>query len=53
MAGGMFRDEATEGPFTSTSIESYWIAFGLTWRFDAPLSKSGESAITCGPACAN
>lgn len=32
MAGGMFRDQQQLGPFTSTSIESYWIGLGLTWR---------------------
>lgn len=34
MAGGMFRDSEQLGPFTSTSIESYWVGLGLTWRFD-------------------
>lgn len=33
MAGGMFRDREQLGDFTVTSIESYWIGFGLTWRF--------------------
>lgn len=33
MAGGMFRDEEQLGNFTTTSIESYWIGLGLTWRF--------------------
>ncbi len=33
MAGGMFRDNEQLGDFTSTSIESYWIGGGLTWRF--------------------
>ena len=33
MAGGMFEDTESLGEFTSTSIESYWIGFGLTWRF--------------------
>jgi long-chain fatty acid transport protein len=33
MAGGMFRDSEQLGDFTSTSIESYWIGGGLTWRF--------------------
>lgn len=33
MAGGMFRDTEQLGAFTTTSIESYWLAFGLTWRF--------------------
>ncbi len=33
MAGGMFRDTQQLASFTTTSIESYWIGFGLTWRF--------------------
>lgn len=33
MAGGMFRDTEQLGEYTTTSIESYWIGFGLTWRF--------------------
>jgi long-chain fatty acid transport protein len=33
MAGGMFRDEEQLGDFTTTSIESYWIGLGITWRF--------------------
>ncbi len=33
MAGGMFHDSEDVGPFTTTSIESYWIGFGTTWRF--------------------
>ncbi len=33
MAGGMFRDTQQLGDFTTTSITSYWIGVGLTWRF--------------------
>jgi long-chain fatty acid transport protein len=33
MAGGMFKDKKQLGNFTTTSIESYWIGVGLTWRF--------------------
>jgi long-chain fatty acid transport protein len=33
MAGGMFNDQEQLGDFTTTSIESYWIGLGLTWRF--------------------
>ncbi len=33
MAGGMFRDTEQLGDFTETSVESYWIGVGLTWRF--------------------
>jgi long-chain fatty acid transport protein len=33
MAGGMLRDTEQLGDFTTTTIESYWIGMGLTWRF--------------------
>jgi long-chain fatty acid transport protein len=33
MAGGMFDANQQLGPFTRTSVESYWIATGFTWRF--------------------
>lgn len=33
MAGGMFRDTQQLGDFTTTSMESYWVGMGLTWRF--------------------
>lgn len=33
MAGGMFRDSEQLGASTATSISSYWIGAGLTWRF--------------------
>jgi len=33
MAGGMFRESVQLGAFTTTSIASYWIGAGLTWRF--------------------
>jgi long-chain fatty acid transport protein len=33
MAGGMFQDDERLGNFTTTSIESYWVGVGLTWRF--------------------
>ena len=36
MAGGMFRDSEQLGPFTETSIASYWVGFALTWRFGQP-----------------
>jgi long-chain fatty acid transport protein len=32
-AGGMFGDTEQIGPLNVTSVESYWIGFGLTWRF--------------------
>ncbi len=43
MAGGMFQDNQQLGNFTNTSIASYWIGTGLTWRF-------GRGA--CGPISA-
>lgn len=33
MAGGMFRDTEQLGNFTTTSILSYWVGFGITWQF--------------------
>jgi long-chain fatty acid transport protein len=33
MAGGMFKSSEQLGDFTSTSIASYWIGGGMTWRF--------------------
>jgi long-chain fatty acid transport protein len=33
MAGGMLSDEEQLGPLTTTEVASYWIGFGLTWRF--------------------
>lgn len=33
MAGGMFEDVEQLGDFTTTSVESYWVGLGLTWRF--------------------
>lgn len=42
MAGGMFRDSQALGNFTTTTIESYWIGAGMTWRF-----RRGS----CGAAC--
>jgi long-chain fatty acid transport protein len=43
MAGGMFRDSEQLGGFATTSIESYWIGVGTTWRF-------GRGACECLPA---
>lgn len=33
MAGGMFRSSEQLGDSTTTSIASYWIGGGVTWRF--------------------
>jgi long-chain fatty acid transport protein len=44
MGGGMFKDTEQLGPFTQTSIESYWLGFGLTWRFSR---GSCEHKVPC------
>jgi long-chain fatty acid transport protein len=48
-AGGMFRDTEHLGRFTTTSIASYWIGFGLTWRFGGPgvCKNSMPTACAC------
>ncbi|MCU0718215.1 MAG: hypothetical protein MUC83_00810, partial [Pirellula sp.] len=33
MGGGMFRDTEQLGNFTTSSVASYWLGTGLTWRF--------------------
>lgn len=48
MGGGMFRDTQQLGNFTTTSIESYWLATGITWRFGR---GSCDSAATPGSWC--
>ncbi|MGN6546863.1 MAG: hypothetical protein ACTHK7_17545 [Aureliella sp.] len=42
--GGMFRDSQQLGDFTSTSIASYWLGFGLTWRFGGKPSAQTPSS---------
>lgn len=49
MAGGMFRDSQQLGSSTITSIESYWIGAGLTWRFGRG-ACCGTSAPDCWSA---
>lgn len=44
MAGGMFGDTETLGDATMTSIESYWLGFGLTWRFGRGACGAGLPA---------
>jgi long-chain fatty acid transport protein len=44
MGGGMFFDSEQLGQFTSTSLESYWLAAGLTWRF-----RRGSCQRVCAP----
>ena len=33
-AGGMFPYSVSTGPHTTSSVASYWIGVGATWRFD-------------------
>lgn len=33
MAGGMFRDSQQHGALTTSTISSYWVGLGMTWRF--------------------
>lgn len=54
LAGGMFRDEEQLGALTSTSLSSYWIGFGMTWRFGRgaccrPDVPDRWACPTCGP----
>jgi long-chain fatty acid transport protein len=44
MGGGMFLDEAQLGNFTNTSLESYWLGAGVTWRF-----RRGSCCPTSAP----
>jgi long-chain fatty acid transport protein len=44
MGGGMFYDSEQLGPFTTTSLESYWLAAGFTWRF-----RRGSCERVCAP----
>lgn len=36
MAGGMFKGTQTYGGHSTGSVESYWLGFGLTWRYNQP-----------------
>ena len=49
MAGGMFEDQEQLGDFTLTSIESYWIGLGLTWRFDRGSCEPVSASDGCCP----
>lgn len=42
MAGGMFHDTEQLGPSTQTSVVSYWLGAGMTWRFGR-----GSCCSTC------
>jgi long-chain fatty acid transport protein len=43
-AGGMFDDSQQLGPLTSTSLDSWWIGAGLTWRFGP---RCGNAVASC------
>lgn len=54
MAGGMFGDTEQLGDSTTTSIESYWLGFGLTWRFGRGSCESVAAPDrfgSCQPNC--
>lgn len=53
MGGGMFFDSEQLGPFTNTSLESYWISTGLTWRFRRGSCERvrAPDTFTCNDAC--
>ncbi|MBL9093731.1 MAG: hypothetical protein JNL96_21115 [Planctomycetaceae bacterium] len=49
MAGGMFHDSEQVGPFTSTSVSSYWVGAGMTWRFSrGSCCPTGAPNSWCG-----
>ncbi len=41
-AGGMFESSQDFGNFTSASVESYWIALGMTWHFGRGACENGQ-----------
>lgn len=43
MGGGMFKESQTFGS-TTVSLQSYWIGFGLTWRFNRGSCEGGWCA---------
>jgi len=48
MAGGMFRDSEQLGDATQTSVASYWLGAGMTWRFGRGSCCSNcDSGNTC------
>ncbi len=54
-AGGMPRVSEQYGSFTAVNLESYWVGFGLTWRFgrgaccDLPVA---DDWAVCSGGCA-
>jgi long-chain fatty acid transport protein len=48
LAGGMFRAEQDFGPFTSASVQGYWVGAGFTWRFGRGACQRLPSADECG-----
>ena len=47
LAGGMFESGAELDQFTSTSVESYWVGAGLTWKF----GRARACRSCCGSGC--
>lgn len=45
MAGGMFDYATHEGPLTATSVASYWVGLGITWRFGAQACEDAAMAM--------
>lgn len=45
MAGGMFDYATQEGPLTATSISSYWVGLGITWRFGGQECEEAAMAM--------
>jgi long-chain fatty acid transport protein len=57
-AGGMPRVSQEYGPFTAVDLESYWVGFGMTWRFGrgscSPLPVAddwGGGGSSCTAGC--
>jgi long-chain fatty acid transport protein len=47
--GGMFRGSKSFGA-TTTSVESYWVAFGLTWRCGGGCNSCSSCTLTDQPS---
>jgi long-chain fatty acid transport protein len=54
--GGMPRESENYGEFTSGNLESYWVGFGMTWRFGrgacCRLPATDDDFFTLGANCA-
>ncbi|REJ69827.1 MAG: hypothetical protein DWQ31_03340 [Planctomycetota bacterium] len=51
LVGGMFEAEQAYGTFTSTSLESYWVSGGFTWRFGRGSCRRLPAPDDWGCAC--